>query len=80
MWFIFFTRIIANLLLNTGSKREAVRKLEEENNLLKAKLELVMDMVSRKNNLMFYICTYFNHRISLRGSTSPMMANMITWR
>jgi hypothetical protein len=27
-------------------RREAVRKLEEENNLLNAKLELVMDMVS----------------------------------
>ena len=32
----------------SGPKRGEVRKLEEENNLLKAKLELVMDMVSQK--------------------------------
>ncbi|XP_059476800.1 protein chibby homolog 1 [Neocloeon triangulifer] len=30
----------------SGSKREAMRKLEEENNLLKAKLELMMDMLT----------------------------------
>jgi len=36
----------------SGSKRETLRKLEEENNLLKAKLELLMDMVSSERDLL----------------------------